>query len=223
MIRGTWLWGLVVVATHVGRAADGAANGSAGWSSSPRKNLPAGWSTAQLDSGEDFYFRVEEPEKIFWEFPSPAEDVLVPTSPQSQNPAGAAKLRHGEVLGEIELCDSGHLGGIRHDYEGLINFMRRYGFHFINKHPQKHTQELNYSKGACKKGHLEPHIKFVEKADRSAVVEYMSVAGKSATQIVSELQARGIDPTVRHPDQPQKRQARNKWGVGGALLPKNEL
>lgn len=229
MILRAYLLALAAVAIGAGRVY-GQANGSSGWSSKPGRDLPAGWSSAKLESGEYFYFRVDEPEQIFWELP--AEEIggdgdapAVPVSLIDHAPSlvGAAKDRRGEIIGEIELCDTGHMGGLQHEYAGLLNFMRRYGFHYINKHPQQHTSELVYSKSSCKKGHLEPHIKFVDKSDRGVMVEYMSLQGRSATEILTELQARGIDPTHRHTAEPVKRQQRNKWGQTGALSSKEEL
>jgi hypothetical protein len=221
-------WVLALVAVGCGwypRGAEGAANGSSGWSST-EKVLPAGWSMARLDSGEEFYFRLDDPDTIFWEFPLAeagmggggglgGSALPVPAAGGagqvgSSTVPGAAKLRNGEIIGVLEICDSGHLIG--DEYEGLLVFMRRYGYHFINRHPQAHLRELVYTKTACKKGELEPHIRFVEKEDRSVVVEELSLRGLKASDILAELLARGIDASVRHTEAPVRRQQRrNKW------------
>eukprot|EP01046_Picozoa_sp_COSAG06_P076497 COSAG06_NODE_24445_length_662_cov_1.191829_1_plen_85_part_10 len=42
----------------------GAANGSSTWESQDTV-LPEGWHSARLDSGEEFFFRQDDPEQIF--------------------------------------------------------------------------------------------------------------------------------------------------------------
>lgn len=64
--------------------------------------LPAGWASGQLESGEFFYFRVSDPDNIFWELPTEPKqpDPVSPTDP-ARGVVGAAKLRPGETIGMI--------------------------------------------------------------------------------------------------------------------------
>jgi hypothetical protein len=213
---------LAGVLTSFFENAAGVANGSSTWEAR-EDDLPAGWHSARLDSGEEFYFRQDDPEKIFWEIPLGSEGGdggVVHTAPDtsaSQDTTGAAIARQGEVIGEIELCDAGERIG-DHGFDGLLAFMRKHGFHYINKHPQRHKRDLLYHKGRCQKGHNEPHIKFVEKTNRGAVIEEMRLHGKSAVDILHELQIRGIDASVQHEVQPRQPR-RGKWGPDGKKLP----
>lgn len=220
-----WTAALVLISfASTSWRAEGAANGSTAWSDDGQRKLPVGWDKAQLDSGKEFYFRLDEPDTIFWEWPEldstegPPDRVQAVVPPRTGSSArpGAAVARAGHVIGIIELCDSGHLIGL--EYDGLLSFMRRYGFHYINRHPQKDLQELEYRKNTCRRGELEPHILFVEKDNRSAVVEELSLRGLQASDILEELLARGIDASVRHAEGPPQRRKRSKWGPNGEKL-----
>ena len=221
--RQRWWRAIALLGVLVSFAEDatGVANGSSTWEA--RENdLPAGWHSARLDSGEEIFFRQDDPEKIFWEVPG-AEGGdggvahTVPDTSASQDKTGAAIARQGEVIGAIELCDAGERIG-DHGFDGLLAFMRKHGFHYINKHPQHHKRDLLYRKGRCQKGHNEPHIKFVEKTNRGSVVEEMRLHGKSAGEILHELRIRGIDASVQHAVQPRQPR-RGKWGPDGKKLP----
>lgn len=183
--------------------------------------MPDGWHSARLESGEEFYFRQDDPEQIFWEVPVDGADPgAVPARTDisgSQDTTGAAIARQGGVIGEIELCDAGERIG-DHGFDGLLAFMKKHGFHYINKHPQRHMRDLLYHKGRCQKGHNEPHIKFVDKTDRGVLVEEMKLHGKTMVNILDELKIRGIDASVQHAAEARKPR-RGKWGPDGKKLP----
>jgi hypothetical protein len=216
-------FGTAIICMLVASAArvQGAANGSSTWESQDTV-LPEGWHSARLDSGEEFFFRQDDPEQIFWEVPvgsagaDPGAVHTMTDTSASHDTTGAAIARQGEVLGEIELCDAGERIG-DHGYDGLLAFMKKHGFHYINKHPQRHMRDLHYRKGRCQKGHNEPHIKFVEKTDRGALVEEMKLHGKTAGDILRELKLRGIDASVQHAVEPRKPR-QGKWGPDGKKL-----
>ena len=212
--------------------AGGAANGTSQWEGPSKEGLPEGWQSAKLESGDEFYYRTNDPDKIFWELPGeePREGgggaggpggaavTAATDTTKSQDWAGAAIVRRGEVIGEIELCDRGWKAGGQ--FDGLLEFMKKFGFHFINQHPAPHQRELLYHKSRCQKGVMEPHIKFVEKDNRDVIVEQMNLHGKSAVEILTELELRGIDASVRHPPK-ERKPRRSKWGPDGKKLPKS--
>ena len=54
----------------------------------------------------------------------------------------------------------------------------------------------------------------------SVIVEQMNLHGKSAVEILTELELRGIDASVRHPPK-ERKPRRSKWGPDGKKLPKS--